>query len=135
MASFIIYGNPVGKGRPRATREGRMYTPKQTVSYENLVKISYLDQVPENERWHEGFLSAKIIAYYAIAKSKSKKAQAQMEEGTIKPDKKPDVDNIAKVILDSLNGVAFYDDKAVVDLIVKKRYSMMPRVEVEIWEI
>ena len=40
---FTIPGEPVGKGRPRAfVMKGagiRMYTPKKTVNYENLVKI------------------------------------------------------------------------------------------------
>lgn len=34
---------------------------------------------------------------------------------------KPDVDNIAKNVLDALNGVAFTDDRFVVSLLIEKR--------------
>ncbi len=46
--------------------------------------------------------------------------------------KKCDCDNIAKIILDSLNKIAYDDDKQVAELEVKKFYSSNPRVEVEL---
>ena len=55
--------------------------------------------------------------------------------GMIKPTKKPDCDNIAKIVLDSLNGIAFMDDKQVVNLVVTKNYDSIPCVEVDIKEI
>ena len=39
---------------------------------------------------------------------------------------KPDTDNIAKSILDSLNKIAYLDDKQVVDLEVHKFYNEKP---------
>ena len=53
-------------------------------------------------------------------------------EGKIKPCKKPDSDNIAKAILDALNGVAYYDDSQIVELTIKKEYGEAARVEVEL---
>ena len=47
--------------------------------------------------------------------------------------KKPDCDNIAKIILDSLNKIAYHDDSQVVDLHVNKRYAEMPYVYVELY--
>ena len=58
-----------------------------------------------------------------------------MERGLIFPTKKPDTDNIAKAILDALNGLAYYDDAQVVNLEVQKRYSNEPRAEVFINDI
>lgn len=49
--------------------------------------------------------------------------------------KKPDADNIAKAVLDGLNGVAFVDDSQVVALMVKKTYGLTPKVKVRIKEI
>ena len=46
--------------------------------------------------------------------------------------KKPDCDNIAKIILDSLNGIAFKDDNQVSKLEVNKVYGTEDKVEVEI---
>ena len=48
---------------------------------------------------------------------------------------KPDTDNIAKSILDSLNGIAYKDDKQVVDLRVRKQYAEVPSVSVWIREV
>ena len=58
-----------------------------------------------------------------------------MERGLILPTKKPDADNIAKAILDALNGLAFYDDAQVVYLQVSKRYSNEPRAVVFIDDV
>ncbi|MGB9866734.1 MAG: RusA family crossover junction endodeoxyribonuclease [Bacillota bacterium] len=44
-----------------------------------------------------------------------------------------DVDNLAKAILDGLNGVVWYDDNQVVDLVVHRRYGKPQRAEIEIW--
>ena len=41
----------------------------------------------------------------------------------ILPEMKPDCDNIAKAILDSLNGIAYKDDSQVVELTVVKRFG------------
>lgn len=51
------------------------------------------------------------------------------------PLKKPDVDNVAKIILDALNGIAYRDDKQVVTLIVKKSYAGESGVGVTISEV
>ena len=41
-AKFTVYGEPKGKGRPRFnTKTGHAITPKDTVSYENLVKLEW----------------------------------------------------------------------------------------------
>lgn len=48
------------------------------------------------------------------------------------PDKKPDVDNIAKIICDSLNGIAYADDKQITSLHINKFYSENPCVVVQL---
>lgn len=77
-----------------------------------------------------------IEAVFDIPKSKSKKVKAQMYTGVILPTKKPDADNIAKVVCDALNGVAYKDDTQVCSLTVIKRYTTAeengPGVEISI---
>lgn len=80
-------------------------------------------------------LEVHIIAYYEIPKSISKKKKQEMLEDKIRPTIKPDTDNIAKSILDSLNGIAYKDDKQVVSLIVEKWYSEESSVSVIIEEV
>ena len=123
----IIPGEPKAKARPRmSTKTGRAYTPQDTVNYENWVKLCYQDQGKE---YLEGELVATINAYYGIPKSTSKKKTTLMLNDEIKPTKKPDLDNIVKAILDSLNGLAYKDDSQVVKVISEKFYSEQPRVE------
>ena len=55
-----------------------------------------------------------------------------MISGALLPAKKPDLDNVAKIVCDALNGVAYKDDAQVVKLTVHKRYSERPEVAVEI---
>ena len=58
-----------------------------------------------------------------------------MLNNEIYPTTKPDTDNIAKSILDSLNGIAYKDDKQIVSLKVDKYYTEIPSVSVWISEV
>lgn len=58
-----------------------------------------------------------------------------MRDKVIRPTKKPDMDNIIKIIADALNGIAYYDDSQIVDTAVRKFYSDEPRVVVKISEV
>lgn len=131
---FTILGEPAGKGRPRFTKQGRPYTPDKTVNYETLVKLEYRRQC-HDFKFDDGVpLDARITAYYGIPKSVSKKKAKLMEERKIRPMKKPDFDNIGKIVCDSLNGIAYRDDSQIVDGLVRKFYSTNPRVVVTIQE-
>ena len=55
-----------------------------------------------------------------------------MLNGKIRPCIKVDCDNLAKIIADSLNSVAYKDDTQIVDMYIHKWYDEQPRVEVEI---
>ncbi|WP_125153124.1 RusA family crossover junction endodeoxyribonuclease [Clostridium rectalis] len=131
---IIIPGEPMGKQRPRmSTKTGIAYTPKKTVQYENWVKQCYC--ISKERIKLEGALKAKIKVYMSIPKSTSKKKTEQMLEGQLRPTKKPDIDNIVKIILDSLNSIAYDDDKQIVDCSVSKWYGEEARVELELLEV
>ena len=106
-AKFTVYGEPKGKGRPRFnTKTGHAITPKDTVSYENLVKLEWQTAYGTESFPKEAMLDMRIKAYYRIPKSASKKKRAAMLAGEIRPTKKPDMDNVVKIIADSLNNLA-----------------------------
>lgn len=131
-----MYGEPKGKGRPRfSTKTGHAMTPKDTVNYETLVHMEYMNQCGNAKFPDDAMLDMRIKAYYSIPKSKSKKMKALMLEGIIRPTKKPDMDNVVKIIADSLNNIAYRDDTQIVDCQCRKFYSDTPRVEVRILEI
>ena len=133
IVNFTVPGEPKSKLRHRTTKQGFTYNPKQNIEYENWVKQCYC--VKHKQKMLTGQIRAEIKAYFKIPKSTSKKRKKLMIEEKIRPTKKPDTDNIAKIVLDSLNKIAFDDDKQVIDLRVLKFYSENPRVEVTLDEI
>ena len=78
----------------------------------------------------EGPVSVTILARYPIPKSATKAKRAGMISGALLPTKKPDLDNVAKIVCDALNGVAYKDDAQVVELRVHKRFSENPQIQV-----
>jgi Holliday junction resolvase RusA-like endonuclease len=142
--SFTIPGEPTGKGRPRFVASynpvtgkafGKAHTPDKTLLYENQVRMEYHLQT-NDFRFDDGDeLDIKIEAYYGIPKSKSKKVKLAMEIGEIRPTKKPDIDNVIKVIADSLNNIAYKDDTQIVNCTCSKWFSYEPRVEVTIKKV
>jgi Holliday junction resolvase RusA-like endonuclease len=137
MISFTVYGEPKGKGRPRFRRMGNFvqtYSSEVTINYENLVKMSFIENCQERYLDSQP-LDVDIVIYQSIPSSTSKKKQKEMEEGNLRPTKKPDCDNIIKAILDGLNKVAYKDDTQIVKLSCEKFYSNEPRVEILIKEL
>lgn len=140
MKQFIIYGDPYGKVNMRpVTFNGHqsLVQPRQNTNYMSLVRDAWFKEHGDFKFNDDAALVLVIEAYYSIPKSVSKKKRESMLCGIIRPTKKPDCDNISKVICDSLNKIAFRDDSAIVHLLVKKFYGETPRVEVgigELWE-
>lgn len=141
---FTVPGEPQGKGRPRFVAQynpqtgksyGKAHTPDKTVVYENLIKMEYKLECGDFRFLDDDMLDMRIKAYYSIPKSKSKKIREQMRQGVLRPTKKPDLDNVVKVMADSLNQVAYKDDTQIVDCQCRKFYSDNPRVEVYIKKI
>ena len=131
MLKLTIPGPPVAKQRARITRRGFAYTPKKTVAYETFIRelfaVNYSDFEPLT-----GPLEVMVSAFFPIPKGTSKKNRALMEAGTLRRDKRPDADNVLKIITDALNGCAFMDDGQIVQACVEKLYSSTPRLEIEI---
>ena len=98
------------------------------------MKIEYRRQCKDFKFDRNTPLDARITAYYTIPKSVSKKKRQAMLDRKIRPLKKVDCDNLVKVVLDSLNEIAYHDDVQVVDCQVRKFYSDNPRVVVTIQE-
>ena len=106
--SFTIPGKPFGKQRARTTRQGRMYTPKETVAFESLVRAMALEIFSQPI---EGPIGVKVLAIFEPPPSWSKRKRAAALNTW--HTQKPDSDNIIKAVLDGLNRVAFADDSQV----------------------
>ena len=131
---FEVPGKVIGKGRPRLNSyTGVVYTPTKTKDYETLVEQYFLLKYPRFKAL-EGRIKVNIIAYFSIPKTTKKSDINEMLENNISPTKKPDIDNIVKAILDSMNKFAFKDDNQITKLEVEKKYALEDKVHIKIEE-
>jgi Holliday junction resolvase RusA-like endonuclease len=119
---FVIPGVARGKQRPRATRTGRVYTPKQTVNQEAYIKMLAATAMRGLAPF-VGPLEATFSISVAIPKSFTRQQRKLIDEGNLYPTSKPDIDNVVKLLCDAMNGVVYGDDKQIVDLYVSKIYE------------
>lgn len=136
---FMVPGKPQGKARartfyhPEANKHVSM-TPERTVLYENLIKECYM--LEAGNMYLEAGVPVKlcIVAQFLPPKRVSKKKRLDMLEGRILPLKKPDTDNIVKVVSDALNGVAYHDDTQIASIWAEKIYSEVEGLNVTVEE-
>lgn len=123
---FTVYGKPQGKARPRFTRQGRAYTPKNTVDYETQIRQAYIAA--------GGTLISDTKPILICITACFKRAKSNKMDS---PVLRPDVDNIAKAVCDALNGIAYKDDKQITCLTVDKVWAEdgIERVEIEVEEL
>lgn len=136
MVEFTVPGPVRGKGRPRASARGgfaRMYTDAKTRSYESDVKL-FASQAMAGLALIDGPVMVTMTAHFETPKSASKKKRAAMLSGAIRPTKKPDTDNIAK-IKDALNGVVWHDDAQVVTETITKIFAEAPSLHVVVQRV
>lgn len=123
----VIMGTPKGKGRPRFSLDGHVYTPKGTREAEENIRAEFIRQNP-NARMIERStpVAVDIVAFFGVPKSATKAERQAISEGKILHTKKPDADNVLKLVCDALNGVAWEDDAQIVEMRCEKRYGAMP---------
>lgn len=136
MIEFTVHGTAVPKQRPRISGR-RAYTPKRTKDYEGRVLAAFRSS-------YSGFYPAfgkdtpvhiSITVRQEIPKSWSKKKQLQAEQGDIVPlSRNGDIDNVAKSIMDALNGFAYEDDCQVTTLVITKIYAVQPGADITLRE-
>ena len=128
---FSVPGEPVGKARPQFTKNGHAYTPDKTRSYEAIVKLCAIKAM-KGKKLLTGAISLSVTAFFPIPKYFTKAIREKALSGELWHQKKPDWDNVGKIVSDALNGVVYADDAKVSHAIVEKRYSEFPRVEVSV---
>lgn len=129
---FIIHAAPRGKDRPRQStirlKDGRVishfHSTPRTAEYEELIRQEFAVQVRGAEVIPKTVpLTMEIDAYFPVPKSTTKKNRHLMDLRQLLPTKKPDADNIAKIVADALNGTAYADDAQIITLSVTKLYA------------
>jgi Holliday junction resolvase RusA-like endonuclease len=136
MLTYMVEGNPIGKGRPKFARRGSFvstYTPTKTRDYENVIKEVAKKSMGSNEIL-ETPVTVAIYITVPIPASYSKKRTEACLKDIERPIKKPDIDNIAKCFLDAMNDIVYKDDTQVLTLHVTKVYGTVGMVEVMVRE-
>lgn len=129
---FEVPSKIIGKGRPRLNSyTGRVYTPTRTKDYESLVEQYFLLKYPRYKTL-ESRAKVTIVAYFEVPKSTSNTVKEKMLGNSISPTKKPDIDNIVKIVLDSMNKFAFKDDTQITKIEVEKLYGNEEKLYVRI---
>jgi Holliday junction resolvase RusA-like endonuclease len=130
---FEIPGKPRGKGRPRFGR-ARVYTDDKTAQYERAIRYGFMEAAPglQHGTKHHGAVRVSILAEFAPPRG-GKAAKATIVGSEPMPYlHAPDADNIAKAVLDGLNGAAFADDRQVYRVDVCKFYGEADRIVVDV---
>lgn len=131
---FEVPGKIRGKARPKVnTYTLKAYTPQETKDYEQLIQQYFIVKYPKYIPI-EGRVLVKICACFPIPKNTSKKNIDLMLENRISPTKKPDIDNVVKIVLDALNKIAFKDDNQITKLYVEKIYGLEEKIVIRIEE-
>lgn len=110
---LTVLGQPIPKGRPRFTRSGHTYTPQRTKDYEKLIR-SHLPDIHFSDVVH-----VEIIAIFKRPQRLNRKSDP---DGLIHHDKRPDLDNVIKAVLDALNSI-LKDDSIVQSISAQKFYA------------
>lgn len=112
--------DPAPKLRPRFTKAGFAYTPAKTRAFEKSLQT--LARFKFRQVAMDGPLS--VLIDFHIKRPRSVKRPHH----TVKPD----LDNLQKAVLDSLNKIVWIDDAQIVDLIGRKFYSDHPKIIVTV---
>lgn len=112
VSKFTYSGKVRGQARPRFTRNGHAYELAEDKHYKAELRRAYVEQ--GGEHYGNAPVSVAVFVYGALPASRPKAMQSEPNAY------KPDADNIAKAVLDALQGVAYDDDKQVTRLLVSK---------------
>lgn len=134
MADIIVTINekPYGKKRPRMARFGKFthaYDPAENKAYAQKVIKEFKKAYTSSNKFPDGVpLFMVVSADFEVPSYLPKKTQEEMRGKLLYPVKRPDIDNISKAVMDSLNKIAYYDDQQIIGLLVVKKYEEKSRV-------
>ncbi|WP_411842132.1 RusA family crossover junction endodeoxyribonuclease [Salinicoccus sp. HZC-1] len=140
MIEFKVEGKAVPQPRPRvyqtASGKSKAVNSRQSVTYKRLVKLAAKNYMNRNRlSIAECPISVYLTFVYTPPKSYTKKKLKAIQDGILMYQKKPDLDNLAKGVLDALNNTVYKDDSQIVELNVKKQYGDKDEVLIQIKEL
>ena len=123
LATIVIPGTPGHWRRSRTNGKRHFMAPKSREERDRII-------IHTRRTWTgkpvQGPVSVSIDAFYRCPKQRPKcigKEEWQNRDEPFEKPTRPDLDNVAKQVLDALNGVVWDDDSQVCDLRIRKRYA------------
>lgn len=140
MIEFKVEGKPVPQPRPRVVRmkngQTRAYNSEKSVVYKRIIKAAALSEMNRQQlTMTERPLAMRLTFVFTPPKSYTKKKLAAVKSGELRYTKKPDLDNLAKAILDACNNTVYKDDSQIITLSINKEYGRTDHVAVEITQL
>lgn len=137
MTKYILHIEPKAQSRPRFTRQGRVYEQKDMTNWKKSVARTLRLRNPKTIE--KGAISISLTFYIyppqSISKIKTKRPRTNEELEKMFVNKRPDLDNYVKAILDASNNILFKDDGQIAAVSSQKLYSLDPRIEIEIHKL
>jgi Holliday junction resolvase RusA-like endonuclease len=126
----------VSKERPRFHPQFKYaYTPKKTKDFESVIAAYGAVYMRDHGlSVSEGYIDLDLTIYNKVPASWSKKKTKDALDGLIRPTK-GDLDNQLKSIMDGLNGVAYFDDKQVVQFRAVRLYDLSDTINIKLKEL
>lgn len=125
MKVLFVEGEPVPKARPRMGKGGNVFTPRTTTAAEKKIRAAWVAEYGAEPE--DGPVQIFLTFRYPPLTSWPKWKKEAAEKTRISKATKPDIDNLAKTVMDALNGIAYTDDSRVAWLSAKKCYTTEPQ--------
>lgn len=133
--SCVIPGEPIPWMRPLSQGPRRFTHPKDKAHRELIALYAAKAMGDARLQPANSYMQLGALFYLSPPSSASKANRKRMLEGSLRPTTY-DLDNLLKSVMDALRGVAFTDDRLVVELgHVAKLYSAEPRTEIRIMKL
>lgn len=131
MTLYTLHLEPKPQSRPRFGRYGT-YEDKVMKQWKRNCESQLRLMNPKIIEKGAIFVSMAFYIYPPKRIAEAKKKRLELESEAIYVDKRPDIDNYIKAVLDCSNEILFKDDGQVAALSSQKLYSLNPRIEIEI---
>lgn len=130
MIMFEIHTIPKPQKQTKFSYKGA-YDPSK--DYKEALRWQIKPHAPKEP--FQGPMRVHLTFHLPIPKQTTKTIKKQMINGVCVPWKRPDLDNLAYTVTNAMQDIIYQDDSQIIDLVLSKRYSEVPKILVKIFEM
>jgi len=136
MLDMFLDVSPTQKDRPRLGKRGRVFNTLKTRNAEADIRLLIQDEISKQQiHITDKPVIVKIRFNYELPSRLSKKDKLLADLDMLYKVSRPDIDNLCKLVMDSMNQLIYFDDGQVVKLVCEKRYGKREGIELKVMEI